>query len=64
MKPFPPHNRARRIAMFALVLGVGALAALFWSRLKLVTGIPRTAYAEPGSSAVLAASEKAPSPVE
>ncbi|MCC6662037.1 MAG: hypothetical protein IT437_14265 [Phycisphaerales bacterium] len=63
MKPSSPHNRARRIAIFALVLGVGALAALFWSRLKLVTGIPRTAYAEPGS-AVLAASEQAPSPVE
>jgi hypothetical protein len=49
--------------MFALVLGVGALAALFWSRLKLVTGIPRTAYAEP-TPAVLAASDKASSPVE
>lgn len=63
MKDPSPHHRARRLAGFALLLGVGVLAALFWSRLKLVTGIPRTAYAEP-SPEVLAASEKAAPPVE
>lgn len=42
-----PHSRARRTLSLALVLGGGLLAALLWGRLKLVTGIPRTAYAEP-----------------
>lgn len=43
----PPSSRVRRALSLALVLGGGLLAALLWSRLKLVTGIPRTAYAEP-----------------
>jgi len=46
----PTQSRARRALSLALVLGGGLLAALLWSRLKLVTGIPRTAYAEPESA--------------
>ena len=68
MTPHAPHTRTRRLATFALLLGVGVLAALFWGRLKLVTGIPRTAYAEPDTSRAdadrLAASENAAPPVE
>ncbi|MFN0133561.1 MAG: hypothetical protein ACKVW3_13665 [Phycisphaerales bacterium] len=30
-----------------LVLGMSALAVLIWGRLKLVTGVPRSAYAVP-----------------
>jgi hypothetical protein len=34
-----------RFGAALLVLAASVLAALLWSRLKLVTGIPRTAFA-------------------
>ncbi len=37
----------RRRLWSALMLAVSVLAALLWARLKLVTGLPRTAYADP-----------------
>ncbi|MEX2217914.1 MAG: hypothetical protein WD749_04065 [Phycisphaerales bacterium] len=37
----------RRLTMAVLCLLMAGFALLFWSRLKLVTGVPRTAYAEP-----------------
>ncbi|MBL9031110.1 MAG: hypothetical protein JNM80_05325 [Phycisphaerae bacterium] len=42
----PTHRTRTR---FGLLFAVGAcaLTALIWGRLKLVTGIPRSAYAEP-----------------
>jgi hypothetical protein len=32
-------------------LALGGLALLLWARLKLVTGVPRTAFADPKQSA-------------
>jgi hypothetical protein len=41
------------------MLALSVLAALLWARLKLVTGLPRTAYADPeGAPKVTAAPEK------
>jgi hypothetical protein len=37
-----------------LALALSLLAALLWARLKLVTGLPRTAYAEPDGPAAAA----------
>lgn len=31
----------------ALTLALGALALLIWLKLRVVTGVPRTAYADP-----------------
>jgi hypothetical protein len=31
----------------ALALALGALALLIWLKLRVVTGVPRTAYADP-----------------
>lgn len=39
--------RRPRALGFVLVLGLSVLAALLWARLKLVTGLPRSAYADP-----------------
>ena len=44
-RKFGSRRRLVAAACFALSL----LAILLWGRLKLVTGAPRTAYAEPGS---------------
>ncbi|MFM9994203.1 MAG: hypothetical protein ACKVU4_00210 [Phycisphaerales bacterium] len=41
----PTRARHRGLAVGAIALTV--LAALLWARLKLVTGLPRSAYAEP-----------------
>lgn len=40
-------RRTRSRGGVLLAAGAGALAVLIWGRLKLVTGIPRSAYAEP-----------------
>ena len=37
----------RRISVVALALACSVLALLLWGKLKLVAGVPRTAYAEP-----------------
>lgn len=40
--------RSRRRCRFAAVgLALTVLAALLWARLKLVTGLPKSAYADP-----------------
>jgi len=52
--PPPGHETRARIAarlagrfvVVALLVG-GPVAAVIWAKLKLVTAIPRTAYAEP-----------------
>ena len=36
----------QRVGM-ALGLGISLLAILLWGKLKLVAGVPRTAYADP-----------------
>lgn len=39
---------SRRIVVALLMMGLtGALTLLFWKKLQLVTGVPRTAYAVP-----------------
>ena len=39
---------ARRVVAAVLVMGLsGAITLLFWKKLQLVTGVPRTAYAVP-----------------
>ena len=35
----------------AMCLALSLLAILLWGKLKLVTGVPRTAYAQPGAKA-------------
>lgn len=45
----PQTRRARHVVSTLGVVALTVLAALLWGRLKLVTGIPRTAYAEPES---------------
>ena len=39
-------RRAWRIALLAATL-TGGLALLIWTKLRLVTGVPKTAYADP-----------------
>lgn len=40
--------RSRRIGgMVFLCLAAGVFSLLIWAKLRVVTGIPRTAYAEP-----------------
>jgi hypothetical protein len=39
--------------MAVLTLLLSGLALLLWARLKLVTGAPRTAYADPDRSAAI-----------
>ena len=41
--------RSRLVA--AMCFALSLLAILLWGKLKLVTGAPRTAYAEPGGKA-------------
>lgn len=36
-----------RVGRIALCVALGGLALLIWARLRLVTGVPRTALAEP-----------------
>ena len=43
--PFKSRGRLAAVACLALSL----LAILLWGKLKLVTGVPRTAYADPSS---------------
>jgi hypothetical protein len=40
-------SRSRRIARAGGIFACSVLALLLWSKLKLVSGIPRTAYAVP-----------------
>lgn len=40
-------SKVRRLARMSGILACSALALLLWSKLKLVSGIPRTAYAVP-----------------
>ena len=46
-----PKMRRPRFLGVLLMLGLSVLAALLWARLKLVTGLPRSAYADPASAA-------------
>lgn len=46
----PKTRRARHVVSTLSLVALSVLAALLWGRLKLVTGIPRTAYAEPETS--------------
>ena len=41
------QSGGRRVTMALLCVILGGLALLLWARLKLVTGVTRTAYAEP-----------------
>ncbi len=43
---------ARRTLMVALMIACSVFAALLWGRLKLVTGLPRSAYADPDQARV------------
>lgn len=43
--------KSRRRLAGAACLALSLLAILLWGKLKLVTGVPRTAYAEPGGKA-------------
>jgi hypothetical protein len=43
-----PPSRGWAVGLLCLVLA--GFALLFWARLKLVTGVPRTAYADPSQS--------------
>ncbi len=45
------RNGSRRLSRVALVLVGGGISVslLFWAKLRLVTQIPRTTYAEPAS---------------
>jgi len=45
------RRNPRTALMLALSLG-GGLALLFWLKLRVVTGVPRTAYAEPPSQPI------------
>lgn len=52
---------ARRVgALSFLCLSVSVFSLLIWAKLRVVTGIPRTAYAEPEAAAHRQA--KAPTP--
>ena len=42
-------KRSIRIAAVIAVGGGGTIALLLWAKLKLVTGVPRTVYAQPES---------------
>lgn len=55
-KHVPPRVVALTFATFALSI----LALLLWGRIKLVAGIPRTAYAEPKPSATHAPARRPP----
>ena len=43
-------KRSIRIAAVIAVGGGGTIALLLWAKLKLVTGVPRTVYAQPESA--------------
>ena len=43
-------KRSIRIAAVIAVGSGGTIALLLWAKLKLVTGVPRTAYAQPESA--------------
>lgn len=47
MRPTGGIGRWRAMAGAAACLALSVLALLIWAKLKLVTGVPRTAYAEP-----------------
>lgn len=47
--PGQPPSRGWAVGLLCLVLA--GFALLFWARLKLVTGVPRTAYADPSQRA-------------
>jgi ferric-dicitrate binding protein FerR (iron transport regulator) len=57
----PKDPPSRRWAVGLLCLVLAGLALLFWARLKLVTGVPRTAYAAPATRAA-AGPRAAPGP--
>lgn len=47
-KPTEPHPFGNTTRSFSLLLCLGALAGvLIWAKLRLVTDIPRSAYADP-----------------
>jgi hypothetical protein len=41
------HLPAKAVAITFLTFSLSVLAILLWGRIKLVAGVPRTAYAEP-----------------
>ena len=69
MEPTEPNStcprpaasrRVRRVGAVAfLCLSAGVFSLLIWAKLRVVTGIPRTAYADPDS--VAASNRRAPS---
>ena len=51
MRPVQSGSATKRVLMTMACLAMGGLALLLWARLKLVTGVPRTALADPKQSA-------------
>lgn len=49
MPPHTPHRPKirRTVVTIACTLGVTFAAMLIWRKLRIVTGVPRTAYAHP-----------------
>lgn len=48
--PRAPHHSSttlRRVGTFSMIAVVATAGLLIWGRLRLVTGVPRTALAEP-----------------
>jgi|GEM_PF-5143919 len=43
-----PMRRRRELSLFAVACG--GFALLIWFKLRMVTGVPRTAYADPDPS--------------
>ncbi len=43
-------RRSRGRALAGVVVLLSVVSLLIWARLRLVTGLPRTAYAEPGAT--------------
>ncbi|GEM_PF-1346513 len=56
-----PNPRRVMVAVFTCAL-TGGLALLIWTKLRLVTGVPRTAYAEPAKERP--ESKPAPKPMQ
>ena len=61
MRPRQSGSTTKRMLMTLACLAMGGLALLLWARLKLVTGVPRTAFADPEHAAPVPPSKSPPS---